>query len=107
MLLAVKILANSLSSVFCPKVLQRLCCMFQHLILRPGGVPVSNLFTVGRQLNFLSYLGRNEKTILIFRRAPRVLLLKISCARRTVDYTHARVGRRSHGPERIELFDNF
>ena len=62
---------------------------------------------MGRQLNFLSCLGRNEKTILIFRRAPRVLLLKISCARRTVDYTHARVGRRSRGPERIELFDNF
>ena len=34
--------------------------------------PVSNLFKVGRQLNFLSYLGRNEKIILIFRRDARV-----------------------------------
>ena len=45
-------------------------------------VPVSNLFKVGRQLNFLSYLGRNEKIILIFRRDARVTFRNVMRAPR-------------------------
>ena len=48
---------------------------------RPTRGPVSNLFKVGRQLNFLSYLGRNEKIILIFRRDARVFFKNVMRAR--------------------------
>ena len=78
------------NSGYLPRVLQVEKGTFTPVIFSTFG-PVSNLFKVGRQLNFLSYLGRNEKIILIFRRDARVT----SCARRAVDYTHARVGRRS------------
>ena len=64
-------------------------------------MPVSNLFKVGRQLNFLSYLGRNEKIILIFRRDARVTFKNVMRAPLT---TPTRAWVVVHA-DRIELFD--